>query len=73
MTYRVEILNPKAGKLLRDLADLNLITISENEDDSFSEILKKLRTKAEKNTPTLAAITREVDLIRKKRYAKEKR
>ncbi|HTF03826.1 MAG TPA: hypothetical protein VK826_07355 [Bacteroidia bacterium] len=73
MTYRVEILNPKAGKLLQDLADLNLITISENEDDSLSGILKKLRTKAKKNAPTLAAITREVDLIRKKRYAKEKR
>lgn len=31
MTIRIEILNPKATKLLKNLADLNLISILEEE------------------------------------------
>jgi hypothetical protein len=29
MTYQIDILNPKANKLLKDLADMQLISITE--------------------------------------------
>lgn len=68
-TVRVDILNPKAAKLLRDLADLNLIAIHNPSKNGFKDVLKRLRTKA-KSLPTLNEITKEVELTRAKRYAK---
>lgn len=73
MTLQVNILNPKATKLLQDLADLNLISIKGPKEDEFLKIIKKLRTKAGKNPPTLEEITKEVESVRAKRYAKEKK
>ena len=70
---QVDILNPEAGKLLKNLADLNLISIKELEESSFLKVVTKLRKKAEKNPPSLNDITREVELVRAERYAKEKR
>ena len=72
-TVQVDILNPKAGKLLQDLADLNLISIKEPMDDSFLKVVSRLRKKAEKAPPTLHEITKEVEFVRAKRYVKEKR
>jgi hypothetical protein len=72
-TVQVDILNPKAGKLLQDLADLNLISIKSSRNDSFLKTVKKLRKKAQKNSPSLNDITKEVEIVRAKRYAKEKR
>ena len=68
-TIRVDILNPKAVKLLKDLADLNLIAIQDTSKNGFAGVLKKLRSKA-KSAPTLEEITKEVELVRSKRYAK---
>jgi hypothetical protein len=68
-TMRVDILNPKAAKLLKDLADLNLIAIQDTSKNGFATVLKKLRSKA-KSAPTLDEITKEVELVRSKRYAK---
>ena len=68
-TITVNILNPKAAKLLKDLADLNLIAIQDTSKNGFASILKKLRTKA-KSAPTLEEINNEVELVRSKRYAK---
>jgi hypothetical protein len=68
-TVRVNILNPKAAKLLKNLADLNLITIQEVERNGFESVLKKLRSKA-KAAPSLEEITQEVELVRSKRYEK---
>lgn len=68
-TIKVDILNPKAKKLLKDLADLKLIAIQDMPKNSFSSVLKKIRTKA-KSVPTLAEITKEVEMVRTKRYAK---
>lgn len=68
-TMRIDILNPKATKLLKDLADLNLIAIHDTSKNSFVSVLKKLRSKA-KSAPTFDEITDEVELIRSKRYAK---
>jgi hypothetical protein len=72
MTYQVDILNPKATKLLQDLADLKLITIKQNSEDSFLKVVTRLREKASSNPPSLAKITKEVELVRAKRYAQKK-
>jgi len=72
MTLQVDILNPKATKLLNDLAELNLIAIRDS-DNGFLKIVKKIRTKAQKNPISLAEITKEVESVRAKRYAKAKR
>lgn len=69
MTLQVEILNPKATKLLRDLADMKLIAITTKKENQFINLLNRLRSK-EKNAPTLAEITREVEAVRKKRHAR---
>lgn len=68
-TIRVNILNPKAVRLLKDLADLNLISIQDTSKNGFATVLKKLRSKA-KSAPTIEEITKEVELVRTKRYAK---
>lgn len=68
-TMRVDILNPKAAKLLKNLADMNLIAIHDTSKNGFASVLKKLRSKA-KSAPSLEEITKEVELVRSKRYAK---
>ena len=68
-TMRIDILNPKATRLLKDLADLNLIAIQDTSKNGFASVLKKLRSKA-KSVPTFDEITSEVELVRSKRYAK---
>ena len=73
-SLQIEILNPKAGKLLRDLADLNLISIKEiKANDDFLKYIKKIRAKGKKNPISLEEITTEVEIVRAKRYAKAKR
>ncbi len=71
-TYQVSILSPKAIKLLQDLADLNLISISQTTEDNFLRVINKLRTKGAANPPSLEDITKEVESVRAKRYAKNK-
>ncbi len=68
-TMRIYILNPKAARLLKDLADLNLIAIQDTSKNGFATVLKKLRSKT-KAAPTFDEITKEVELVRTKRYAK---
>lgn len=68
-TMTIDILNPKAAKLIKDLADLNLISIQNPSKSAFKNILKKLRSNA-KATPSLEEITREVELVRTRRYEK---
>jgi hypothetical protein len=72
MTLQIDILNPKATKLLRDLADLNLISIKVTQEGEFMKVVGKLRKKAAIDTPTLDQITKEVELVRAKRYAEKK-
>ena len=69
---QIDIINPKATKILKDLADLNLIQIRKPSEDSIINILKKFRKRAKANAPTLNEITKEVELVRAKRYAKSK-
>lgn len=71
MTYQVDILNPKADKLLQDLADMKLISLSKASDDPFLSVVKRLRKKAASNPPELDEITKEVEAVRSKRYARK--
>lgn len=69
-TIRIEILNPKAKALLKELANLDLIRIrKENSENAFSEVLKKFRSKSDE-APSLEEITKEVEAVRKARYEK---
>jgi len=68
-TVKVNILNPKAAKLLKELEALNLISISDSETVSLAKLLKKLRGK-KTSVLSLEDITKEVAIVRKKRYAK---
>lgn len=68
MTYQVEILNPKADKLLKDLADLKLISLTKSSDDPILAVVKRLRKKAAGlKAPTYQDITKEVESVRSKR------
>jgi len=69
-TFRVDILNPKAKSLLKDLADLNLIRIrKEKVKSEFKELLDSIRTDSD-NTISQEEITEEVEAVRKARYEK---
>ncbi|TXD82495.1 hypothetical protein ESY86_13635 [Subsaximicrobium wynnwilliamsii] len=69
-TLSINILNPKAKKLLKDLADLKLIKINNvSKKSDFSKLLEKLRTKSEESL-SIAEITKEVEAIRTSRYEK---
>ena len=66
----IDIVNPKAKRILKDLADLNLITIRDKDPlKSFEALLNRLRTKAK--DISLDEITKEVELVRSKRYGKK--
>jgi hypothetical protein len=71
-TYQIDLLNPKAARLLQDLADLKLISIKETKKQDFLDIVTKLRKKASSNVPSLEEITKEVELVRANRYAKKR-
>ncbi|MBZ9779903.1 hypothetical protein LB452_13320 [Psychroflexus sp. CAK8W] len=69
-TIQIDILNPKAKKLLRNLADLNLIKINKQKKKSdFSSLLQKLRSKSTDEI-SFDEITDEVEQVRKERYEK---
>lgn len=73
VTYQVDILDPKADRLLQDLADMNLIAIKQTGSDEFKQIIEQLRSKAERlGPPTMEEITEEVETVRAERYAKRK-
>jgi hypothetical protein len=72
-TYQIDILNPKAVRLLQDLADLNLISIKEKKKQEFMKIVSKFRKKASSDVPSLEEITKEVENVRTKRYVKNKK
>lgn len=73
MIYEVDILNPRAKKILQELADKKLISLKDPAQDKFLQIIAKLRKKASGNRPSLANITKEVEAVRSKRYGKKKR
>jgi hypothetical protein len=69
-TVTIDILNPKAKSLLKDLADLNLIRFKKEKVKSeFKELLERLRINSE-DALSLEEITSEVEAVRKARYEK---
>jgi len=69
-TIKIDIVNPKALSLLKNLEDLNLIRLKDvNLKSEFISLLNKLREN-EENAPSLEDITAEVESVRKKRYEK---
>jgi len=69
-TLQIDILNPKAKKILKNLAELNLIKITVPKDSSdFSSLLDKLRNKPYQEI-SLEEITKEVEEVRESRYEK---
>jgi precorrin-2 methylase len=69
-TITIEIVNPKAKQLITDLADMKLIIISKSTSKiaDFRKIVTKLRSNSD-YIPSLEEITKEVELVRAKRYA----
>jgi len=71
-TVRIDILNPKAKSLLKDLADLKLIRIKKEKAKSdFKELLERLRINAD-DALIPEEIKEEVEAVRKARYEKKK-
>lgn len=65
-TVQIDILNPKAKKILSNLTELNLIKINTTKTrEEFSSLLKKLRSKSEDEI-SLDEITKEVEQVRGK-------
>ncbi|MBS1753348.1 MAG: hypothetical protein R2765_07165 [Ferruginibacter sp.] len=67
---KIEILNPKALQLIKGMQDLKLIKVSDEPVSSLKSYLKKMRQSASE-VPSLDAITKIVDEVRAKRYAKK--
>jgi len=70
ISLEIEILNPEARKLLDNLANLNLIRITQsiNLKQEFSQLLSRLRESSD--TPlSLDEIQQEVEMVRNQRYA----
>ena len=60
-SIRIEILNPKARKLLKNLAELKLIKISDLSDrkSEFKKLLNRLRAKSD-TAPSIEEITKDI-------------
>ena len=66
-SINIEILNPKAMSLIKDLEALDLIRINPPSNSEISNLLQGLRSKSIE-APSLDEIANEVDVVRKKRY-----
>jgi hypothetical protein len=54
-------MDPKTDRLLRDLADMNLIAMRQTDSDGFMQVIERLHAKAEQlGPPILQEITQEV-------------
>jgi hypothetical protein len=73
MTYQVDIIDPKAKKLLQNLADMKLISIKQDKRQDFLTLVASIRKKAKTNPPSFDEITKEVEIVRAKRYASKKK
>ena len=69
-TIRIEILNPKALKLIEDMEDLKLIKISGEPESKLKSYLKKMRRSA-LSAPNIEEITEIVEEVRAERYGKK--
>ncbi len=67
----IEIINPEVKNLLESLAALNYIKIKDGGVEEFKKLLDKIRNNS-KEEISLDEITKEVEIVRKARYEKEK-
>lgn len=67
---RIEILNPKALQLIKGMQELKLIKVSDEPVSTLKAYLKKMRRNSV-STPSLDEITKIVEEVRAKRYAKK--
>lgn len=65
--YKLEILDPKALKLIKGMQDLNLIRVTKEPVSSVQLYLNKIRKNAS-NAPSLDEITSIVEKVRSKRF-----
>jgi len=70
-TLQIDIIEPKAEKLLEDLAAMNLISIQSNKQERLKSLLSKLRVQSD--DITMEEITEEVEIVRAERYANRKK
>jgi hypothetical protein len=70
-TYQIQLLEPNAESLLRELVKLKLISFQElsTPKQQFAQLLSELR-QDEGNLLDLEDITKEVEIIRSKNYKK---
>ncbi|MEO8172343.1 MAG: hypothetical protein ABI581_04640 [Sediminibacterium sp.] len=70
---QIEILDPKALKLIKEMEARDMIAIKRTKSEGFLKFVKKLRAHAATvgNIPSLEEITKEVEIVRAKRYAKK--
>ena len=69
-TLTIDLINPKAKKLLKDLMDLKLINIRKTETKSkLKDLLVKISSEKEIQM-SMEEITAEVKAYRKEKYAK---
>jgi hypothetical protein len=67
-TLTIDLINPKAKKLLKDLMDLKLINIRKTETKSkFQSFFEKIRTNCDDEI-SMEEITAEVEAVRNERY-----
>jgi len=70
-TITIDIINPKAKNLLKNLADLNLIKIKKKKaKPELQELLEKLRSKAE-DALSMEEIAEDVKAVRKAKRNKQ--
>ena len=67
---KIEILNPKALQLIEGMQDLKLIKVTDDPVSALKSYLKKMRQKSSP-VPDLEKITKIVEEVRAKRYAKK--
>ena len=67
---KIEIINPKALKLIRGMQDLNLIKVSDAPATKFKAYLKRMRQNSS-TAPSLEEITKIVEKVRSARYSKK--
>ena len=70
LTFNVEILNPKAQAILQNLADLQLITLKEEPENRFLEVIQRMRSQDAEIS--LEDITKEVESVRSERHGNRK-
>ncbi len=68
-TIKVDILNPKAQKLIEDLADLDLIAIRDAPSHNFTDLLTRMRSHSGA-APSPEEIAHEVEIVRSEQRAR---